>query len=148
MKFFCSYITSCVPRRASLTARVICPMLALFVAALVLVGCAGSGVAAPSPFQGTFAGTWTSTGPDSGTATAVVTPGGGFTGTELDTTTSLQGSVTGALQSNGTFTGTVTPQGHNAINATGVFQISTDKNTLSGTLTYGGINYVFTLTRQ
>lgn len=128
--------------------RVTCQLLILIATAFVLASCWGSGAAAPSPFQGTFAGTWTSTGPNMGTANVTITVGGGFTGTEVDTTTNVQGSVTGTLQNNGTFAGTVVPQGGNPVNASGNFQISQDGNTLSGVLTYGGANYTFTLTRQ
>ena len=127
--------------------RMACALATLFVAAFVLSSCGGSAVTAPSPFQGTFAGNWTSTG-DVGTATLTVTPGGGVTGNEVDTTINKPGTLTGSLNNNGTFSGTVTPQGANPVNASGTFQISGDSNTLSGSITYNSVNYTYTLTRQ
>lgn len=121
---------------------------ALYAVVSTVVSCGGSGVQAPSPFQGKFAGNWTSNGPHSGTAVVTLTPGGVFTGSEVDTTNNAQGSVNGALQTNGTFTGTVQPQGRNPIDASGLFQIGQNGTMLNGTLTYGGVNYTFTLTRQ
>jgi hypothetical protein len=122
-------------------------ILTLIALTFSLVSCGGNGSSAPSPFQGTFAGNWTSDGPDSGTAQVTVTPGGHTTGTEDNTTESVTGSVDGHLHNNGTFSGTVTPQGGSAVTATGTFTISQDGNTLSGTVLFGGVTYTYTLTR-
>jgi|GEM_PF-5350787 len=128
--------------------RSACPSFALVAGAFVLSSCGGSGSAAPSPFQGSFSGSWTSNGADSGTATVKVSPGGSFTGQEADTTTNVDGSVVGELQNDGDFKGTVQVTGHSAIAASGQFQISADQNTMTGTLTYSSVTYTFTFTRQ
>jgi hypothetical protein len=132
-----------------MASRFLLSALSLFAGALVLSSCGGSGATqAPSPFQGTFAGNWSAVGGDSGTAQITVTPGGGVNGTETDTTINLPGTVAGTLQNNGILTGTITPQGHGPISESGQFQISQDGNTLSGTVTYNGVTYTYTLMRQ
>ena len=132
---------------AHLALRAALALLASLAIVLSLAGCWGSGALA-SPFRGTFAGPWTSTGADSGTASFLISPGGSLTGTADDTTINLEISVTGALHNDGTFSGTAVPQGHNPVNVTGTFQISQDENTLTGQLTYGGVTYTYALSRQ
>ncbi len=112
-----------------------------------LSSCGGSGTTTPSPFQGNFSGSWISTGPDVGTASISVLANGTFSGSELDTTISLHGTVTGHLSNNGTFTGTVVPDGGASVHASGVFSISQDGMTISGNLTFGGVTYTYTLSR-
>jgi hypothetical protein len=127
--------------------KIISFLLAVFVTSFMLISCGGSGGSAPSPFQGTFAGNWISDGPDVGNAQITITPGGHIGGTENDTTISLSGTVNGSIHSNGTFTGTVTPNGGSPVSASGSFSISQDSNTLSGSVVFGGVTYTYTLSR-
>lgn len=117
-----------------------------------LVGCGGSGGggnSTPSPFEGTFSGSWTTT-PTSevGTSTFTIDASGDITGTTQNTTTSNTGTVTGHINANGTTTGTYTYTGMSGINYSGTLTLSNGGNTLSGPVVGAGVTTNLTLTRQ
>lgn len=119
----------------------------LVAAIFTLISCAGANNDAPSPFQGNFTGTWISNATDSGTASINITAEGTFSGDETDTTINLHGVVSGHINSNGTFVGTIHPDGGGSTGASGVFQLTNGNTTLSGQVSSGGVNYTYTLHR-
>lgn len=123
-------------------------LFAVLVAAVfTLISCAGANNDAPSPFQGNFTGTWISDATDSGTASVNVTSEGTFSGEEMDTTINLHGIISGHIDSDGTVTGAIHPDGGSSEGASGVFQLTNGNTTLSGTLTSNGVHYTYTLHR-
>lgn len=111
----------------------------LVVAALVLVGCGGSGGADESEFIGLWAGDWQAPGfSTSGTAELNVDAGGAITGTTITTGVSGTGTITGSINGDGDVTATLNWPGLSAITASG--NLSTDGSNLTGSLTTTGSN--------
>lgn len=115
-----------------------------------LVGCGGSGGGGNDDnvgaFQGNFGGTWTSTNSWSGTSTIDVAPNGSFTGTFVNNTLSLDGTIQGQVVSDGSFEGTITIGGSD-YNGDGEFTLSQDQTTMTGHMTYETTTFNFSFTR-
>jgi len=117
---------------------------------MLLLGCAGTdtSVAIPSPYAGSYTGTWNAPSiPSNGTMTLAIADNGNITGTIGDATTS--GTVTGGITNAGNVTGTIKFTGQPDSSLTGPLTLS--GRNLSGTLveTLGGVstNLVIDLTK-
>lgn len=117
-------------------------------AALLAIGCGGGGVTTPSPFAGTYNGTWSSTAlNDSGTVSVTVLSDGDATGSLTDTGQGVGGGVLlGHVDNNGSFSGTSQYPGQAKTTMTGA--LSLVGNTLTGNMiqSMGGNNYAVTFT--
>ncbi|HTQ11633.1 MAG TPA: hypothetical protein VMI31_16345 [Fimbriimonadaceae bacterium] len=102
-------------------------ILALLAPVAALAGCGGSGIV--NPFFGNYPPEpWTQISPsDTGTITLNVSAIGTVSGSLFDTGASMSYSVSGLIDENGNFTGTITPTAGSA-------------SAVSGTLTLNGSN--------
>ena len=92
-------------------------------ALFALVGCGGNGTGSlTSPFTGTWAGTYSSTG-QSGTANVVIGANGAYVGSGFDNTAQQNYSIQGAITSSGIVTGTLT-EGATTVNLNGNWTIN------------------------
>jgi hypothetical protein len=90
-------------------------------ALVVLAGCGGGNGGSgsgPSPFGGTWSGTW-SDATQSGTLKVTVTEDGGMTGSIVNDTLGLNGTVSGTVQNNGDVTSTYLYPGQVVVQANG-----------------------------
>lgn len=112
-------------------------LLGILVAA---AGCGGSGVSTPSPFAGTWNGSWTAN--DVGTGSITVATNGAVTGTLHDTTANADGTVTGSISNAGTISGVVHYSGVPNTTLTGTMAIAGNGH-LTGNLTQSdGVNSI------
>jgi hypothetical protein len=124
--------------------------IAFILMAVSLWGCGGGGgggSSTPSPFAGTFDGTWTATG-DSGTAHLTIANSGNVAGSTHSTALDEDGSVSGHISSNGNVSGTYSYPSTGNINVSGTLVLSNGGNTLSGSITGSGVTTNFILARQ
>lgn len=118
---------------------------------LLLVGCGGSGGGGNGgdveQFQGSYSGTWTATNSHVGTSSIVVQPNGSFTGTFVNTTLSLTGTIEGQITGDGSFEGTISVGGGD-FDGEGEFTLSEDMLDMAGEFTYQTTTYTFDFSRE
>ena len=122
--------------------------LILVCVGLALTGCGGGGGGSvvPSPFAGTFSGTFTTSSGQNGTANMTVSSSGNMVGTIHNNTVSADGTVSGHIDNAGNASGSYRYSPDPAVSFTGVMNLS--GTTLSGALSGGGGSSNFTLTKM
>lgn len=108
--------------------RLIClaaPLAALFLLSGCGGGGGGGGSSLPSPFAGTWVGTWDAPSlSDDGTASITVATNGKVTGTTHDNGTDEDGTLSGSINNSGVFSGKAVYAGSPAINLNGTLGIN------------------------
>lgn len=114
---------------------------------LLTIGCAGSGgTSTPSPFAGSWDGTWTGGG-EVGTASPTITTGGSVAGEVTNATQGWTGSIQGTISNSGSFSGSVTYNGIGTFAASGTLALSNGDQTLTGTVIIDGTASQFNLNK-
>lgn len=131
--------------------KVLILLFSVFVS-LLLTGCGGSGGGGNGgdveQFQGSYSGTWTATNSHVGTSAIVVQSNGSFTGTFVNTTLSLTGTIEGQITGDGSFEGTITIGG-NDFDGDGSFTLSENLENMAGEFTYqNNTTYTFDFARE
>lgn len=117
--------------------------IGLLMAVFVTIACSGNGVdVEPSPFQGSYSGTWTGLG--DGTAQIQIAENGSFTGKSQSKLSEKEGVLTGVIKNNGNVTLSVTYPGQEPINGSGVWSFN-EENHLVGTVNVNGGNVAYDL---
>lgn len=128
----------------------VCIVLFSIFVSLFLAGCGGSGGGSNNgdveQFQGSYSGTWTATNSHVGTSAIEIQPNGSFSGSFVNTTQSLTGTIEGQITGDGSFTGTISVGGGD-FDGEGSFTLSENLEDLAGEFTYQSTTYTFDFAR-
>ncbi|HLK17059.1 MAG TPA: hypothetical protein VKT78_19800 [Fimbriimonadaceae bacterium] len=116
-------------------------------------GCGGSGGSStPSPFAGTWVGTWNAPSiPDSGTTNVTIDTNGQITGSTHDNNSGTNGTFTGSITNAGALSATVSYPGTANSSVTGTGSIASNGHLLGNAIqVQGGVQVGLTedLTKQ